>query len=56
MKLISKEELIQKFKEIEAMGWIRVPSKRKNNDGSVGNLLEELLGIPENNLPIPNAA
>lgn len=56
LKLISKEELIVKFKEIEARGWIKCPSKRKNNDGSVGNLLEDLLGIPENNLPIPNAA
>ena len=56
LKLISKEELIVKFKEIEAMGWIKCPPKRKKNAGSVGNLLEDLLGIPENNLPIPNAA
>ena len=56
LKLISKEELILKFKEIEAKGWIKCPPKRKKNDGSVGNLLEDLLGIPENNLPIPNAA
>lgn len=56
LQLISKEELIQKLKEIEARGWIKEPSKRKKNDGAVGNLLEDLLGIPENNLPIPNAA
>ena len=56
IKLISKEELIQDFKRIESMGWIKVPKKRRRNDGSVGNLLEDLLGIPENNLPIPNAA
>lgn len=56
LKLITKEELIRKFREIESMGWIEVPIKRKNNDGCVGNLLEDLLGIPENNLPIPNAA
>lgn len=56
LKLISKEELIVKFKEIEAKGWIKCPPKRKRNDGSVGNLLEDLLGIPENNLTIPNAA
>jgi hypothetical protein len=56
LKLISKEELIKEFKRIESLGWIEVPEKRKNNDGSVGNLLEDLLGIPENNLPIPNAA
>ncbi len=51
---ISKEELIEKFKEIYAQGWIL--NYRGNNDGAVGNILEDLLGIPENNLPIPNAA
>lgn len=51
---ISKEELIEKFKEIYAQGWIH--NYRGNNDGAVGNILEDLLGIPENNLPIPNAA
>lgn len=56
LQLISKEKLIATFKEIESRGWIEVPQKRKLNDGSVGNLLEDLLGIPENNLPIPNAA
>ena len=54
LNLITKEELIAKFKEIEAMGWIE--NYRKGNDGAVGNILEDLLGIPENNLPIPNAA
>lgn len=51
---ISKEELIKKFKEINACGWIE--NKRGKNDGAVGNTLEDLLGIPENNLPIPNAS
>jgi hypothetical protein len=54
LKLITKEELIAKFKEIESKGWIK--NYRKGNDGAVGNILEDLLGIPENNLPIPNAA
>ena len=52
--LITKEELIARFKEIESRGWIE--NYRKGNDGAVGNILEDLLGIPENNLPIPNAA
>ena len=51
---ISKEELIEKFKEIYSRGWIL--NYRGKNDGAVGNVLEDLLGIPENNLPIPNAA
>lgn len=54
LRTISKEELIQNFKEIFAQGWIE--NKRGNNDGAVGNTLEDLLHIPENNLPIPNAA
>jgi hypothetical protein len=36
------------------MGWIE--TQRPGNDGAVGNTLEDLLGIEENNLPIPNAA
>lgn len=52
--LWSKEELIERFKEIEARGWIE--NKRGANNGAVGNTLEDLLGIQENNLPIPNAA
>ncbi len=36
------------------MGWI--PNARKGNPGGIGNTLEDLLGIKENNLPIPNAA
>lgn len=36
------------------MGWI--PNARKGNQGGIGNTLEDLLGIQENNLPIPNAA
>lgn len=36
------------------MGWI--PNARTGNDGGIGNTLEDLLGIEENNLPIPNAA
>ena len=54
LKAFSKEELIEKFKSIYAMGWIE--NKRGKNDGAVGNTLEDLLDIPENNLPIPNAS
>lgn len=54
LKTFSKEELIEKFKAIFAQGWI--DNYRGKNDGAVGNILEDLLEIPENNLPIPNAA
>lgn len=54
IKIWTKRTLIAEFKRIEAMGWIE--NSRGKNDGAVGNLLEDLLGIEENNLPIPNAA
>lgn len=54
METISKAELIDKLRQIREMGWIE--SLRPGNQGGVGNTLEVLLGIPENNLPIPNAA
>jgi hypothetical protein len=54
MKTYTKESLITSLKEIRDMGWI--PSARQGNVGGVGNTIEDLLGIVENNLPIPNAA
>ena len=51
---ISKDEWISKLLEIRSLGW--VPNARPGNHGGVGNTLEDLLGIKENNLPIPNAA
>ncbi|GAA5252137.1 hypothetical protein KNCP2_04250 [Candidatus Rickettsia kedanie] len=36
------------------MGWIE--NSRHGNHGGVGNTIEDLLGIGEHNLPIPNAA
>lgn len=54
LKAFSKEELIEKFKAIYVKGWIA--NYRGKNDGAVGNILEDMLEIPENNLPIPNAA
>jgi len=54
MELLSKEQLIDKLEGIRKLGWI--PNARPGNVGGVGNTLEDLLGISENNLPIPNAA
>ena len=53
-KIYTKPALIKKLKEISAMGFI--PNARRGNAGGIGNTLEDLLGIKENNLPIPNAA
>lgn len=52
--IYTKPALIAKLKEISAMGFIL--NGRKGNHGGIGNTLEDLLGIKENNLPIPNAA
>ncbi|KKR80820.1 MAG: hypothetical protein UU73_C0002G0196 [Candidatus Daviesbacteria bacterium GW2011_GWA1_41_61] len=52
--IYSKQTLIDKLKEIAAMGW--VTNARRDNSGGIGNTLEDLLDIKENNLPIPNAA
>jgi hypothetical protein len=54
MKIYTKESLISALKEIRDRGWI--PNARSGNVGGIGNTLEDLLGIEENNLPIPNAA
>jgi len=52
--IYTKPALISKLKEISETGWI--PNGRAGNSGGIGNTLEDLLGIKENNLPIPNAA
>lgn len=52
--IYTKPALIAKLKEISRMGFM--PNARKGNHGGIGNTLEDLLGIKENNLPIPNAA
>lgn len=57
MKLYTKEELIKTIQKIINDGWHKSVKRtiNKRNDGAVGNTLESLLGIKENNLPIPNA-
>lgn len=54
-KTFSKDSLIQLLEAIKNKGWIE-SNKPPGNAGAVGNMLETLLGIEENNLPIPNAA
>lgn len=57
MKLYTKNELIDLIKKVFEQGWHKSVKKTidTRNDGAVGNTLEILLGIEENNLPIPNA-
>ncbi len=54
MKIYTKETLIAELKKIRDLGFVL--NARHGNHGGIGNTLEDLLGIEENNLPIPNAA
>lgn len=54
MKTYTKQSLIDQLRVIRDKGWIQ--NNRFGNNGGVGNTLEDLLGIQENNLPLPNAA
>ncbi len=54
MKIYTKDSLIKELKNIAKQGWIS--NARHGNHGGIGNTLEDLLGIEENNLPIPNAS
>jgi len=53
VKIYTKDSLIKELKIIATKGWIS--NARAGNHGGIGNTLEDLLGITENNLPIPNA-
>ncbi len=55
MKVFTKESLISDLMTIGRSGWVQ-SCRKPGNDGAVGNTLEQLLGIDENNLPLPNAA
>ena len=49
----TKESLIEALIKIRDKGWIE--NSQMGNDGAVGNVLEDLLGIPTNNIPMPDA-
>ena len=49
--MISYEEMVGKLREIKDKGWIRT---HRSGTTGIGKTLEDLLGIPENNIPSPN--
>jgi hypothetical protein len=57
MKTFTKESLKSELRQIAESGWHEShrDTSKTRNDGAAGNLLEQLLGIEENNLPLPNA-
>jgi hypothetical protein len=50
--ILTIEELTRKLQQIRTKGWVQ--NARPGNAGGVGNTLEDLLGIKENNLKIPD--
>jgi hypothetical protein len=56
MKLYTKQQLIDAIREIFRQGWHKSVKETRDtrNDGAVGNTIETLLGLKENNLPLPN--
>jgi len=53
MLVVTKDNLITSLEDIRNLGWVE--NLRVGNAGSIGNTLEDLLGIKENNLAIANA-
>lgn len=53
MEPYTEEGLTARLADIRGRGWI--PNARPDNPGGIGNTLEDLLGIEENNLPMANA-
>lgn len=51
----TKKSLSDALNEIKALGWIRNETG-KSGDGVPGDILESLLGVPRNNLPIADAS
>jgi hypothetical protein len=53
MKRFTKQSLIHDLDEISQCGWFERDGGK--SDAAVGRTLETLLGVEENNLPLPNA-
>ncbi|MFN7036964.1 MAG: MvaI/BcnI family restriction endonuclease [Bellilinea sp.] len=51
MNLMTLDDFKEAFNKVKSLGW--VPSKRKGPTG-IGYTLEELLGLPENNIALPD--
>lgn len=54
IRVFTKEELVEEMLKARDMGWLENP--KPNHDGTAGDMLEAILGIPTNNLPIADAS
>ncbi len=53
-RLVLREDMIKRFGQLVEKGWIS--SNRPISHGGIGNTIDELLGFPENNLPVADSA
>ena len=51
---LSKQQMIDMLRALQSEGWLK--SLRPGNTGGIGNTIDSLLGLPENNLPIADTA
>ena len=49
---LSKSEILKIVHKLREKDWIKIKERRKGRDGGLGNTLEDVLGIRENNEPI----
>ncbi|MBI4295899.1 MAG: MvaI/BcnI restriction endonuclease family protein, partial [Chloroflexi bacterium] len=54
IRFLTKEQLIAKLRNLAQSGWTK--SLRPLNAGGIGNTIDSLLGLTENNLPISDTA
>ena len=53
-RLLTKEQMAEELLRVRGQGWIE--SRRPLNSGGIGNTIDHLLGLSENNLPIADTA
>ncbi len=54
IRFLTKQQMISKLQGLASSGWVK--SLRPLNSGGIGNTIDSILGLPENNLPISDTA
>lgn len=54
IRYLTKDQMIQKLGDLAQKGWVK--SNRPLNAGGIGNTIDTILGLSENNLPISDTA
>ena len=53
-RYLTKQQMIDNLRSLQSRGWLK--SQRPRNTGGIGNTIDNLLGLTENNLPIADTA